>query len=643
MAWRPAPEEAERTFLRRFLRRHGLGELEALLRRAAEEPEWFWAAVERELGVVWRRPYERVLDLSRGPAWPEWFVGGRLNVADSCLDRWAEASPERTAILWEGDDGATRSLTFARLREECDRLARGLGRLGIGRGDRVGVYLPMLPETAVTLLALAKLGAVFVPAFSGFAGPAVAARLRDAGARLLLTADGFLRRGRPVDMKREADAAVAEAPSVERVVVVRRLGGEVPWQPGRDLAWEEVLALGGEGGRPLRGEELEASALLMILYTSGTTGRPKGVLHVHAGFPLKAAADLALAFDLQPGERLGWVTDMGWMMGPWEVYGGLMRGAAVFLYEGVPDHPAPDRLWRLVERHRLTHLGLSPTAVRALMAAGDGWARGHDLSSLRAFGSTGEPWNPEPWRWLFEVVGGGRLPILNYSGGTEISGGILGCFLAEPVKPCAFRGPLPGVVADVVDEQGRPLRGEPGELVLRAPWVGQARGFWGDPERYLETYWSRWPGLWAHGDLAVIEADGSWSIQGRSDDTLKVGGKRVGPAEIESALVDHPAVAEAVAVGVPHPVKGEVPACYVVLRAGYRAGPELAEELKEWVASRLGRPLRPEEVRFTREIPRTRNGKLLRRLVRRLRLGQELGDTSALENPAAVEAIRQAE
>ncbi|MDI3298110.1 MAG: AMP-binding protein [Bacillota bacterium] len=624
------------------MRRHGLADVGALWRRSVEEPEWFWGAVERELGLVWRRPYRRVLDLSRGIEWPEWFVGGRLNAAESCLDRQAEAEPGRLALLWEGDDGATRSLTYGELRQEADRLARGLRALGVRRGDRVGVYLPMLPETAVAILALAKLGAVFVPAFSGFAGPAVAARLRDAGARFLVTADGFLRRGRRVPMKREADVAAEEAPGVERVVVVRRLGEEVPWRSGRDVAWEEVLAAGGEAGAPFENEEMEAMEPLMILYTSGTTGRPKGALHVHAGFPLKAAADLALAFDLRPGDRLCWVTDMGWMMGPWEVYGGLMLGATVLLFEGVPDHPAPDRLWKLAERHRLTHLGVSPTAVRALMTAGDGWARGRDLSSLRAFGSTGEPWNPEPWRWLFEVVGGGRIPILNYSGGTEIAGGILGCFLSEPIKPCAFHGPLPGMAADVVDEEGRPLRGEPGELVLRAPWVGQTRGFWGDPERYLETYWSRWPGLWVHGDLAVIDADGFWAIQGRSDDTLKVGGKRVGPAEIESALVEHPAVAEAVAVGLPHPVKGEVPVCYVVLRPDAEAGPGLAEELKEWVAARLGRPLRPEEVRFTREIPRTRNGKLLRRLVRRLRLGEELGDTSSLENPSAVEAIREA-
>ena len=378
-----------------------------------------------------------------------------------------------------------------------------------------------------------------------------------------------------------------------------------------------------------------------IVYTSGTTGRPKGAVHAHGGFPVKGAQDLAHCFDLGPGDRLFWFTDLGWMMGPWAISGGLLLGAQLVLYEGAPDHPGPDRLWSLVARHRVTHLGLSPTVVRALMPHGSGPVREHDLSSLRVLGSTGEPWNPESWWWFFNEVGGARLPLVNYSGGTEVSGGIVACNLLTPIKPCSFGGPNVGTAADVIDAAGASVRGQVGELAVRQPLPGMTRGFWQDPERYVETYWSRVPGTWVHGDWALVDEDGYWFIHGRSDDTLKVAGKRVGPAEVESAAVAHPAVLEAAAVGIPHAVKGEAIVVFCRLRPGEADDPDLRRSISDKVVEQMGKALRPEAIHVVPELPRTRSGKVMRRVARAAYLDTDPGDLTALENPLAVEAIRR--
>src|SRR5579875_469963 len=638
IAWRPSPEQAAATRLARFLARHGLASYPALLERAAADPDWFYRAVIADLDLAWYTPFRAVLDLREGAPFAHWFVDGQFNLVHNALDRRA-AGPQRTqpAILWEGDDGSTRQLTYAELQAEVCRLAGALRALGVGKGDRVGIFLPMGPEAAIAVLAVAKLGAIYTPIFSGYGATAVASRLADCEARLLITADGFPRRGAPVPMKETADEAVAQVPSVEHVLVYRRLGRAIPWTAPRDVWWHEVVA---DQPAALPTERTRGEDPFMIIYTSGTTGRPKGALHVHHGFPIKATLDLAYCFDLQAGDRIFWLTDLGWMMGPWLIIGALTLGATMCLYEGTPDYPTPDRLWAYTARYRVTHLGISPTAVRALMRYGAEPLRGHDRSSLRILGSTGEPWNPEPWWWFFEQVGGGRCPVINYTGGTEISGGILSCIPIAPIKPCAFNGPIPGMAADVVDDAGQPVRGQVGELVIRQPWVGMTHGFWRDRERYLETYWSRWPHLWVHGDWALIDDDGYWYLLGRSDDTLKVAGKRVGPAEVESAAVAHPAVSEAAAIGVPDPVKGEAIVVFAVLQPGYEPTDALRAEVAEAIVRELGRALRPQTVHFVRELPKTRNAKILRRVIRAAYLGrQDLGDLTALENPAAVEEI----
>ena len=636
VAWRPTERYLERSRLRRFARANGRESFAELLDWSTSDLDGFWRAVDEDLGLVWRARYQRVLDSSRGIAWTRWWIGGRLNYVATALRH----DPARTAILWEGEEGDIRRLTYADLASEVKRLAAGLRAVGVAKGDRVGIFMPLTPECAIATLAVSAIGAVYTPIFSGYAADAIAGRLRDAGASTLITADGFYRRGQIVPMKETADAAANAAPTVTRMIVTKRVGRSVAMRDRRDLWWDDVVAAGIGGAETLA--DTSAEDPYMLIYTSGTTGRPKGAVHVHGGFPVKAAQDLAHCFDLQPGDVLWWFTDLGWMMGPWLIAGGLMLGATILLYDGTPDFPDASRVWAMVERHRVTHLGISPTAIRSLMRTGEEPVRRHDRSSLFVLGSTGEPWNPEPWQWYFENAGDGRVPIVNYSGGTEVSGGILGCTTWTPIKPCSFSGPIPGMAVDVVDERGRSLRGAVGELAIRKPWPGMTRGFWKDAQRYVATYWSRVPDLWIHGDWARVDEDGFWYIEGRSDDTLKIAGKRVGPAEVESAAVAHPAVLEAAAVGVPHEIKGEAIVVFCVLRPNAMPDDRLAREIADKIAELLGKPLRPEGVRFVTQLPKTRNAKVLRRVVRGAYLGKsDLGDLSALENPSAVEEIRR--
>lgn len=636
--WWPDEGYRRQSRLRRFLERHGLADLEALQSRVLADAGWFWEAVFQDLGIEFYEPYSQVVDLSRGLPWPVWCVGGRLNIVHNCLDRWTGTPTQnRVAVRWEGEEGDVRLLSYGDLYHQVNRMAAALRAAGLGRGDVVGLYMPMVPEIVVALLAVAKIGGIILPLFSGFGPAAIATRLADAEAQALFTVDGTFRRGRPVAMKPVADEALAAVPSVRKVIVLRRAGLSVAMAAGRDVWWEDFIT-----GRPhsTPPEPTSAEDALMIIYTSGTTGRPKGALHTHCGFPIKSAQDMAHGFDIQEGDTISWMTDMGWMMGPWLVFGTLLLGATMFLYDGAPDYPDVDQVWALAERHGVTCLGVAPTFIRAMMGHGEEPVKRHNLSTLRILGSTGEPWNPESWRWLFEVVGGGRLPIINYSGGTEVSGGILLGNVLTPLKPCAFSGPAPGMVADVVDDGGNSVRGQVGELVVRRPWIGMTRGFWKDPQRYLETYWSRFPDLWVHGDYAAVDEDGQWFILGRSDDTIKVAGKRVGPAEVENLLVDHPAVSEAAAIGVPDEIKGEAVVAFAVLHPGFEPDETLRAELVGRVVKEMGKPFAPRAVFFVRDLPKTRNAKVMRRVIRAAYLGQPAGDLSALVNPEAMEEIR---
>ena len=639
-AWEPTADVVDRANVTRLMRAHGIATLADLRRRSVADLDWFWNAVVEDLKLPFARPYTRVHDATDPIQWTRWFIDGAVNITSACVDRWA-ADPARAgalAVIGESEDGTVRHLSFAALQTEVDRLAAALRAAGIAAGDVVAVFMPMVPEAVIAAYAIAKIGAVYLPIFSGFAPGAVASRLRDAGARAVLTADGTLRRGARLPMKPTCDEALASCPSVELVVVLERLGDPVALRPGRDVTWREFTA--GHAG-PTAAADTGAEDVFMLAYTSGTTGRPKGAVHVHGGFLVKIASEVAYSLDLKPDGVFYWVTDMGWIMGPLSMVGAHALGATMVMYEGALDHPDPGRLWASVDRHRVTMLGVSPTLIRSLKPRGDDWVRRHSRASLQVLGSTGEPWNPEPYEWLARTVGDGRLPIINISGGTEVGACFLSPYPIEPIRSCSLGGPCLGMDVDVFDPAGHPLRGAVGELVCKSPWPAMTRGVWADRDRYLASYWSTYPGVWRHGDWARIDADGQWFLFGRSDEAINLAGKRLGPAEVESILVGHPAVAEAAAVGVPDLVKGEALWVFWVPTGPSDDG-DCSAELAELVAAELGRPFKPSRVIRVPALPKTRSAKILRRALRAIASGEDPGDLSSAENPDALDAVRHA-
>ena len=621
VVWTPSPERLESANLTRLMRRLGVSEYAALHRISVEEPERFWPELVADLGLEFSRPWERVLDDSDGIEWPRWFVGGELNIAWNCLHRWAQRRPDDTAAVFLGEDGTRRERSYRELSEETVRIAEALVELGVEPGDRVALFMPMCPEVAAASHACAHVGAIQVPVFSGFAAPAIVQRLRASAAKVVICADWSLRRGRRVEMR----AILDEALDRQQVIEWRR----------DELAWPELVTR--QPGR-LPALEVDSEHPYLLAYTSGTTGQPKGVLHVQGGFLVSIAREVAYQTDVSEGDVVHFATDMGWIMGPWTVVGAGAVGAAIVFAEGAPDRP-DDRLWRTIESERVTMLGVSPTLIRALIPKGEPAA---DMSSLKAIATTGEPWNPAPYRWLHERVGGGRVPIVNISGGTEVGACFLSVAVTAPIKECSLGFPALGLDMDVFDASGQPVRGEVGELVCKRPWPGMTRGIWGDPERYLDTYWRRFPGVWTHGDWASVDADGYWFLHGRSDDTLNIAGKRIGPAELESAAVEHAGIGEAAAIGVPHEVKGEAAWIFCVPKPGVEAGEELAREVADAVARELGKAFKPERIVFVEALPKTRSAKIVRRAVRATALGTDPGDLSSLENPEALDEIARA-
>jgi acetyl-CoA synthetase len=621
VVWRPDEETIERASVTRLMRRAGVEDYGELVRRSAEEPDWFWPLVVEDLGIEFSTPFDRVYDSSQGPEWTTWFVGGKTSIARNCVHRWAGRRPDAVAAVGLAEDGGRRELSWSELSRDVTRLAEELVALGVEPGDRVAIFLPMSPEVAVASHACAHVGAIQVPIFSGFAAPAVAQRLQASEAKVAITQAVSSRRGREVPMLAILEEAMRDASSGARVILAPF---ELDGHPG------ELPPL-----------EVDSETPYLLTYTSGTTGKPKGVVHVQGGFLVSIAREAAYQADYHEGDVAHFATDMGWIMGPWTLVGAGALGATIVFAEGAPDWPAPDRLWRIAESERVTSLGLSPTLVRALLPHGDPDA---DLSSLRTFVTTGEPWNPEPYRWLFENVGGSRIPVINCSGGTEVGA----CFLSPtpvmPIKGCSVGGPALGMAMDVVDGGGNSLvgTGEVGELVCRRPFPGMTRGFWRDRQKFLDTYWSRFPGVWTHGDWASVDEDGFWFLHGRSDDTLNIAGKRVGPAELESAAVGHPAVKEAAAIGVPHDVKGEVAWIFCCLLPGEAETEELASSIASTVAADLGKAFKPDRILFVDALPKTRSAKIVRRAVKAKALGTDPGDLSSLENPEALDQIEAA-
>jgi len=653
----PASDFVESTNVYDFMQAYNIESYDELISRTTStvpgDPEsgieWFWDTLVEYLDIEFYTDYDKVRDNSEGPQFTDWYPGGELNIAHNTLDRHAVAGSSTrntVACIWEGEDGTIRQVTYQQLYREANQVANALEERGVGVGDTVGLYMPMVPEVISILYGIFKVGAIAVPIFSGFGVEAAATRIADAECSVLFTGDGFLRRGDEVLLKATADDAIDETGHVEDTIVVDRLGrvagGDIPWDNDRDAAWGDAVATQSD---TYETTPVPSDHTAMLLYSSGTTGMPKGIVQTHAGAQLQCAKEVYFGFDLKPGDRFFWVSDIGWMMGPWTLIGTHTFGRTMFMYEGAPDHPEPDRFWEMIDRHDITQFGISPTAIRALRKQGDAWVEDHDLSSLRLLGSTGEPWDPEAWQWFYEQVGGGECPIINISGGTEICGCFLMPMPIQSLKPCTLGGPGLGMDIDIVDSDGTSIADthERGYLVARDSCPSMTNGLWSGDDRYLTEYWSTWEDLWDHGDWAQKDADGFWFLHGRADDTLNVAGRKVGPAEIEGVAMEHDAVNQAAAIGVPDDVTGTAVVLYVVPEPDAEASPELRETIQSLIGAEHGKPFRPSEIRFVEELPKTQSGKIVRRAIRASHLDEDPGDRSSIENPEALEALGPAE
>ena len=612
----------------------------SLYDEASRDPEAFWARVARDLH--WFQPWTRVLEWTAPYA--RWFVGGRTNLSYNCLDRHVTGGRRtKAAIIWEGEPGDERVLTYGDLHREVGRFANVLKRLGVRRGDRVALYLPMIPELAIAMLACARIGAAHTVIFGGFSAEALRDRINDAQAKVLVTADGGWRRGNIVPLKRNADEALTGTPSIEHVVVVRRIGEAAPIhvQEGRDHWWHRLTADAPARCEP---EAMDSEDLLYILHTSGTTGKPKGIVHTTGGYMVGTYATTKWVFDLKDDDVFWCTADIGWVTGhSYIVYGPLANGASVVMYEGTPDYPDKDRFWAIVEKHGVSVLYTAPTAIRTFMKWGPDYPARRDISSLRLLGTVGEPINPEAWVWYHRHIGGERCPVVDTWWQTET-----GTILISPLpgvtslKPGSATHPLPGISAEIVDESGKPVGPNAGGyLVLTRPWPAMLRGIYGDPERYQRQYWERFPGRYFTGDGAKRDQDGYFWLLGRVDDVINVAGHRIGTMEVESALVDHPSVAEAAVIGVSHDIKGQAIAAFVTLKEGNPASAAAVDTLKDHVVKKIGAIARPDQILFTSELPKTRSGKIMRRLLRDVAEGRILGDTTTLADPTVVEALKE--
>ena len=607
----------------------------SIYKDAAKNPARFWERFARELH--WFKPWKKALEWK--VPYAKWFVGGKLNVSYNCLDRHIEtARRTKAALIWEGEPGDTRTLTYWDLYREVNRFAAALKRRGVKKGDRVTIYMPMVPETAIAMLACTRIGAPHSVIFGGFAPDAVKERVHDAESTVLITADGGWRRGSIVPLKKNVDEALRECPEVKTVIVLKRTGQEIPMEPGRDIWWDEFVK---DAPAHCPAEKMDAEDMLYLLYTSGSTGKPKGIVHTTGGYLTGVYATTKWVFDLHDTDVYWCTADIGWVTGhSYVIYGPLANGATTVMYEGTPDFPDKDRFWRVVEKHGVTICYTAPTAIRTFMRWGDEYPKRCDLSSLRLLGSVGEPINPEAWVWYWKVIGGGRCPVVDTWWQTET-----GQILITPLpglttlKPGSATRPFPGIEAEVVDDKGKPAKA--GYLVLKKPWPGMLRGIYRDPQRFVAQYWSRYPGIYFTGDGAKIDEEGYFWLLGRVDDVMNVSGHRVSTMEVESALVDHPLVAEAAVIGRPHEIKGQAIAAFVTIKDGNKGTKELMEEIKAHVTKKIGALARPDDLIWAADLPKTRSGKIMRRLLRDIAEGKALGDTTTLADPAVVTRLKE--
>jgi acetyl-CoA synthetase len=633
----PSAEIVKNSNVKAWMDKHGIKTLDELLAKC-QDIEWYWKEMADEL-LDFYKPYDKVLEWDT--PWAKWFVGGQYNIVHDALDRHMKTkTKDKICYRFEGEPGETKEWTYAEMYHAVNRLANAMKSLGIKKGDRVGIYMPMIVELPIAMLACAKIGAIHSVVFSGFSPTALAERLNDCEAKLVLTCDHFWRRGTKVALKQETDDAVKQSPTVKNVIVFKRMGDDVPWTEGRDHWWHEITAKQSD---ECETEKLDANDLLYILYTSGTTGHPKGILHAHAGYAVGTAATLKWVFDLKESDVWWCAADIGWVTGhSYIVYAPMILGMTSVIYEGAPAYPKPDRWWEMIERHKVSVLYTSPTAVRAHMKLGDQHPETHAMKSLRLLGSVGEPINPEAWMWYHVHIGKEKCPIMDTWWQTETGHFMISPLPITPLKPGSATKPLPGIAAKVYNEEGKPIVNAGGHLVIEKPWPGMLRGLYKNPDRYKSVYWSRFKNIYLAGDVTRMDEDGYFWIQGRADDVLNVAGHRIGNSEVESALVSHPKVAEAAVIGKPHELKGESLAAFVVLRQGVEPTEELRQELREHVGKEIGKIARPDEIGFVHDVPKTRSGKIMRRVIRAKAIGEPVGDTSTLANPEAVEEIGKA-
>ncbi|MHB1907862.1 MAG: AMP-binding protein [Nitrososphaerales archaeon] len=626
----PSRETIENANVTQFMDSQGINSYKDLVKRSGEDISWWWKLCEETLSLEWTSSYSKVYDSSKGIENTKWFLGAKLNAIDTVLK-----NSTKNALIWEGEDGRKKTLSYLELRREVSKFQNYLDSIGVAKGDVVASILPMLPETIVAMLGAIKAGAVFSPIFCGYGPQAIASRIANSNPKLVITCDGYYRKGSKILLKNSVDEALQNVNS--SVLVVERLGGETPMKQGRDHFYSEINESANS-----KSVEMEPDDPALLLYTSGTTGKPKGAVISHAGVLLQPAKEAFFNLDVKQEDVFMWITDIGWMMGPWQVFGSQTLGATHVIFEGVPDYPSKDRIYKMIEEYKITHLGHSATTMRMIRKHGNEIIKEHDLSSLRILGNTGEPIDQDTWNWEMENIGNFKTPFINLSGGTEI----FGCFLLpSPVvtlKPSTLWGPGLGMDVDVYDDAGKSIRGEIGYLVCKKPFPSMTRGFWNDHDRYLETYWAKYPGTWYHGDWALVDKDGFWFLLGRADDVIKVAGRRVGPAEIESILNSHPSILESACVGLYDEVKGEKLYCFVSLKPNAKKGEETSSSAKKLVSQNLGKTLEPDKIIFVEDLPRTRSGKIIRRLIRSVVSNEPLGETSTMENPESLEKIKRA-
>lgn len=636
-AWHPTADDISTANVTALIQRLGVADYDALLAYSIEQPEAYWNTVIDYCGMVWDTPYEKYVDDSAGDPFPKWFPGGELNWVKSAL-KWA-SDPEmaaRDAVVAEREDGSVQRLTYAELAQRVASFAAGLKALGVRRGDRVGLLMENGVEATVTAMGIAWMGGIVVPLFSGFGVDAIVSRLSSCTARALVATTGFSRRGKWVNTRQLVDEALTRLPEIE--TTVWKHAGETIAFNERVVDWQQVAAAQPDPSP----ERMSANDPFMIIYTSGTTGKPKGTVHTHGSFPMKIAHDSAVHFNVSPKDVFCWPADMGWVAGTLVMSCALLRGATLVCYDGAPDFPDWSRMSRLIERHRVTHFGSAPTLIRGL-ATNEAIATQGDVSTVKLLITAGEGIDPEHFLWFQKAFGGGHRPVINYTGGTEVSGALLSSVVIKPISPAGFNTASPGVATDVVDAEGRSVVGEVGELAIRKPFIGMTRSFWHDDERYLDSYWRTIPGIWVHGDLAMRREDGMWFMMGRSDDTIKLAGKRLGPAEIEDVLLELPEIAEAAAIGVEDPVKGQKLVVFIVpSKATTASADTLVAAIGKHVDLRLGRPFRPSVVHVVAQLPKTRSSKIMRRVIRSVYTGKPAGDLSSLDNPLALDEIRSA-